>query len=140
MKRMVALTLAIFVVLSCGLCIPASAQTDASYTICGSSATLNKGDKPGELFISYAVTANMKAASLGVKTIKIYTDTGDLVKTISGTTANGLVNTNRFTHGGTYYYYGTPGQYYYAEVTVFAATDTVSDSYTHLTDTIRAPN
>lgn len=139
MKRMVALTLAIFVVLSCGLCIPASAQTDASYTICGSSATLNKGDKPGELFISYTVTANMRAASLGVKTIKIYTDTSKLVKTISGTTANGLVDENHVFHGGTYYFTGTPGQYYYAEVTVFAATDTVSDSYTHLTDTIRAP-
>ena len=139
MKRMVALTLAIFMVLSCGLCIPASAQTDASYTICSSSATLNKGDKPGELFISYTVTANMRASSLGVKTIKIYKMNGDLVKTISGTTTNGLVDENHVFHGGTYYFTGTPGQYYYAEVTVFAATNTVSDSYTHLTDTIRAP-
>ncbi len=139
MKRMVALTLAIFMVLSCGLCIPASAQTDASYTICSSSATLNKGDEPGELFISYSVTANMQAASLGVKTLKIYTDTGKLVKSLSGTTSNGLVEVDSVFHGGSYHFYVTPGQYYYAEVTVFAATNTVSDSYTHLTDTIRAP-
>ncbi len=139
MKRIATFTLALLVALSCGLCVPASAQTDASYTICGSSATLNKGDKPGELFISYAVTANMRASSLGVKTIRIYKMNGDLVMSLSGATSNGLVEVDSVFHGGSYHFYVTPGQYYYAEVTVFAATDTVSDSYLHTTSTVRAP-
>lgn len=142
MKRVTTLALALLLLLSCALSIPAVAQEVqpyASYTICNSSGALKTGSQSGQLKIEYSVTANMRATSLGVASIELYKMNGDYVDTITGTVKNGLVGESKFGHMGTYYYNdATPGEYYYAEVTVFAATDTVYDDYTHLTSTVKA--
>lgn len=140
MKRVITFVLALCMALSC-LCLPALAAVYASPTIAASSATLYKGSKSGQLKISYSVSSNVRSSSLGVATIELYKDTGEYVDTITGTTENGLVkNGNSTLHGGVYYYNDAePGEYYYAEVTVFAVIDGVYDDYTHLTSTVRAP-
>lgn len=76
---------------------------------------------------------------IGVSTIKIYELDGDRITTIYGTTRNGLI-TSGSSIAGTYTYEGTPGSYYYAEVTVFAENETESDSKTITTNTIKAPS
>lgn len=141
MKRVMTLILALCMALSC-LCLPALAAVYASPTIAVSSSTLNKGSASGQLKINYSVTSNARASSLGVATIELYKDTGEHVDTITGTVGNGLVKkaTNTVMHAGTYYYNDAePGEYYYAEVTVFAVIDGEYDDYTHLTSTIKAP-
>lgn len=139
MKRVMTLLLAL--VLALGLCAPALAAVYSSPTIANSSGTLRAGDEPGQLKINYSITSNVRASSLGVKTIEIYTMNEELVDTITGTEENGLVRSdNGAIHMGTYRYNDAePGKYYYAEVTVFAIIDGVYDDYTHLTSTIRAP-
>lgn len=140
MKRVITFVLALCMALSC-LCLPTLAAVYSSPTICSSSGALKKGSQSGQLKIEYSVTANARASSLGVATIELYKDTGEYVDTITGTTANGLVkNSTSLMHGGTYYYNNAePGEYYYAEVTVFAVIDGEYDDYTHLTSTVRAP-
>lgn len=143
MKRIATFVLAFLMALSCGLYIPASAQTAGTYaskTICSSLGYLRAGDQSGQLKIDYEVTANVPASSLGVEYIRLYTDTGKYVTSIIGSTTNGLVRKDGIAHMGTYCYNdATPGQYYYAEITVFAVIGTDYDNYTHLTATIKAP-
>lgn len=140
MKRIATFTLVFLMVLSCALCIPATASTYASKTICSSSGTLNPGDKSGQLKINYTVTANKEASSLGVESIDLYKMNGDHVITLTGNTTNGMVINSDIDHEGTHYYNAAiSGQYYYAEVTVFAVIGDDYDSYTHLTETIKAP-
>lgn len=141
MKRVVTLTLALVIALPCGLCAPALAAVYSSPTIAMSSATLNKGNKSGQLKINYSVTSNVQSSSRGVETIELYKMNGEHVATVTGTTENGLVkDSNGVLHMGTYCYDDAEsGKYYYAEVTVFAIIDGEYDSYTHLTSTIKAP-
>lgn len=140
MKRVIPLALAVFLALSCALSLPASAGATASKTICSSSAELFRGDSSGELDVEYSVSSNTTASYLGVQTIKFYKDTGEYVATIRGSTANGLVKLDHGFHMGTYTWkYATPGEYYYAEVTVYATIGSDSDTYTHTTATIKAP-
>lgn len=140
MKRVTTFVLAVLMALSCALAVPAWAATDASKTICSSYADLRPGSKSGQLKVDYSVLGNIPGTSLGVKTIKLYKDTGEHVATIKGTVSNGLVIENDGFHTGTYVYNGAEsGEYYYAEVTVFVTTTTDSDSYTQTTPTVKAP-
>ena len=85
------------------------------------------------------VMASGKADEVGVSSIKIYKSNGSYVTTITGTTNNGLLDTNVGTHRSTYTYEGTSGVSYYAEVTVYAKIGSDSDSRTVKTGTAKAP-
>lgn len=140
MKRIISLSLALIMAFTCcfGLTSAVEMSPMASITISSRSATMKAGSSSGELRISYSVTANMSATSLGVSSIVIYKSNGTYVTTITGTTSNGLVSSGG-THMGTYSYIGTSGVSYYADVTVFAATTTDYDSKTIMTPTVKAP-
>lgn len=74
---------------------------------------------------------------MGVERIRFYTEDGDLVATVTGTTANGLVCEDTSLHAGDFDYSELPsGDYYYAKVTVFAEYKGVYDSRTVTTNTV----
>lgn len=142
MKRMITLSLALMTAVSCCLTMASAVNAEvarASVTLSGYFATMKSGSRPGELQISYQVNANMSASSLGVSSIAIYKSDGTYITTITGTTGNGLIRNSSNAHRGTYSYTASSGGSYYAKVTVFASTSSVSDSRTVTTTTVTAP-
>lgn len=125
---------------SIGVAFAISADTmRSSPTLNAYSASLKQGSTAGKITVSFDVAANRQATSLGVSSLKIYKADGSYVTTIYGTTNNGLITTQNFRYISLYTYTGTSGTSYYAEVTVFATIDGVTDSRTVTTNTVKAP-
>lgn len=142
MKKYRIILFAIVVMLAitnlCGTTASASVSR-SSPTLSSYSAVATQGSSTGKIVITYDVCANAIASSLGVSRIEIYKSNGTYVTTIYPTSLNGLKTTNAMWHRSSYTYTGTSGTYYYAEVTVFATIDGVTDSRTVTTNTVKAP-
>lgn len=144
MKRMIAWSLAVVMSITCGLESASavnmgSVSPQASITLSDYNAGLKAGNNSGEIRISYSVSANNIANSMGVSSISVYKSDGSYVTTITGTTGNGLVINSDSTHDGVYTYKGTSGASYYTKVTVFATIGSTSDSRTVTTSAVKAP-
>lgn len=107
-----------------------------SPTIASHNVWLFSGDGKGEITVSYDVSASIWADSIGVERIRFYTEDGDYVDSVTGTTSNGLVCNNTGYHGGDFDYTLPSGERYYAEVTIFAEYKGVYDSRTRTTNTV----
>lgn len=142
MKRIISVILTLTLVLSC---VGASAlavntpNARASLILNSYAATLEASNTPKEVTFHFEVYTDTYVDSIGVETIKIYRTTGSLVKTITGTTENGLILTNDFMYIDSYSCSLTSGVSYYAEVTIFAKLGSTSDSRTITTATVTAP-
>lgn len=108
----------------------------ASLTLSRYFAEAFSGSGKGEIVISYDVRSSKTATSVGVESIVFYTEDGDYVTSVSGTTRNGLVTSNSVLHGGDFEYDLPSGESYYAEVTVFAQVGSDYDSRTVTTSTV----
>ena len=137
MKRICALLVAIMVLVSgFGAAYAADTSYRASLTLSRYIAELFPGDRSGEIIVSYDVKASLRADSVGVESITFYTSDGDYVTTVTGTTGNGLVKTNSSGHSDDFVKSLPSGEYYYAEVTVFAKIGSDYDSRTVTTSTV----
>jgi len=114
--------------------VPYSSPTLLSY-----AAWAKTGRDPGVVRITYDVTANTIADSLGVSSIQICNANGLPIQMASGSVLNGMIIEDSVNHQGTYLYSGNPGSTYYAVVTVFATIDGVTDSRTISTTKVAAP-
>ena len=78
--------------------------------------------------------------SVGATSVKIYEEDGTLVKSVTGTSSNGLLHLH--TGAGFAHAYvfdeAVSGESYYAEVTVYAGNSTGSDSRTVTTRVVEA--
>ena len=108
----------------------------ASLTLSRYFAEALTGSGRGEIIISYDVKSSKIATSVGVESIVFYTEGGDYVTSVSGSTRNGLVKTNNDNNAGDFKYDLPSGKYYYAEVTVFARVGSDYDSRTVTTSTV----
>ena len=138
--RIFAMALSAVILLSafCGSTASASSLR-ASPTLHSYNAIATQSSSTGKIVITYDVTANTIADSIGVSNIKIYKSNGSYVTTIYATSSNNLKGSNTVRHRTSYTYTGTSGTYYYAQVTVFATIDGVTDSRTITTNTVKAP-
>lgn len=138
MKRALASILLIGMVFSCSTTASATEAEiyRASPTLSSYIAVLYTGSSKGKLILSYDVVASRWADSIGVELIQFYTEDGDLEASVTGTVSNGLMCTNSGIHGGDFEYDLPSGEYYYAEVTVFAEYNGVYDSRTVTTNTV----
>lgn len=133
-KRLLSMTLA--VLFSLALCSGAALAVEprASLTLSSYTATATVGNKEGEVKFTYEVKASMVADEVGISSVKIYKADGTYVTTISGTTTNGLIQTNAAHHSSTYTYKGTSGVSYYAVMTAYAKIGSNSDTRTMTTN------
>lgn len=94
----------------------------------------------GVLEIIITVTPAGYMTSVGATLIKIYTENGSFVKSVNGTSSNGLLELHTgATYMGTYVFdEAVSGESYYAEVTVYAGNSTGSDSRTVTTKVVEA--
>lgn len=113
-------------------------EPKASSTINSTLVKMKAGSQPGELRITYEVTAVKSMTKIGVSYIAIYKADGTYVATIIGSKENGLISTGS-AHSGTYSYSAAPGGSYYAVVTLCANTTTDSDSRIIETPVVKAP-
>lgn len=111
----------------------------ASPTLSEYNAKVSAGYASGDVIVSFDVEANIEGESVGVSTLKIYSTSSGYVTTIRGTDYNGLIGRNTDCHRSSYTYHGLSGVSYYAEVTVFATIDGVTDSRTITTKSVQAP-
>ena len=139
MKRFLTSFLLITVVFSCiGTTSAVDAQPfRASLTLSRYFAEIFAGDGTGEVTISYDVKASKPADSVGVETIEFFTEDGDFVTSVSGSTRNGLIKNDNILCAGDFEYDLPSGESYYAEVTVFAHVGSNYDSLMITTSTIR---
>lgn len=138
MRRIFTLLVVTVMVLCCfGTAYAANEEPyRASITLSRYSADLFRGDSSGKAIISYDVKSNSNASSIGVESIVFYTDDGNYVSTVTGTTSNGLVKTNDNHHNDDFECTLPSGNYYYAEVTIFARIGSAYDSRTVTTSTV----
>ena len=133
-KRSVTLVLALVAILSC---ISVSAR--ASIYLFNYSATAY-GSDTGEITIEFDVTGNQISDRIGASKITLYRDNGRMVEAITGSVNNGLIIKSDSSHFGSHTFdHLTPGESYYAEVTVFAEYNGGSDSRVIETNSVRAP-
>ena len=77
-------------------------QPRASLTLSRYSAVISAGDGSGEVIIGYDVKASKPADSVGVESIEFYTEDGKHVKSVTGSTRNGLVRNDSIFCAGDY--------------------------------------
>lgn len=138
MKRIFTLIITVLVLFSS--IGSASAEDTQSYraslTLSRYGAEIFSGARKGEVIVSYDVKASLEADTVGVESIVFYTEDGNQIAKVTGTTQNGLIKTNNDNHGGDFAIILSCGRYYYAEVTVFARIGTDYDSRTVTTSTV----
>ena len=137
-KRILSLAAALVLLVTASVTVSA-VELRSSPTLAIYSAKITKGSTAGNIIISYDVSANTQAEEVGVSCIEIYDSDDALIKTITGTTRNGLIETNEQRHRSSYTYRGTSGVEYYAIVTVYAKINGVSDSKEYTTNSCKAP-
>lgn len=93
-----------------------------------------------QVYVYYDVTGCGTIGCLGAKLIVVQMKEGNswtTVKTYSGTTSNGMLKLNSFTHGGAKVYQGSSGNQYRAVVTIFGGSSTTNgDSRIVTTNTV----
>lgn len=129
----------IIIIATLGSVTASASVLRSSPTLSSYGVIITKGTSAGKIVITYDVLANSIADSVGVSSMKIYKSDGSYVTTIYATSLNGFKAYGAMSHRNSYTYTGTSGTYYYAEVTVFATIDGVTDSRTITTNTVKAP-
>lgn len=133
-KKSVLLVLTVIAILSC-----ISAGARASEYLFTYGAYAYAGDT-GEVSIDFNVIGNQTSDRIGVSKITLYRDNGRMVEAITGSVNNGLIIKSDSSHFGSHTFdHLTPGESYYAEVTVFAEYNGGSDSRVIETNSVRAP-
>lgn len=150
MKKYVTRIAALFLAfgLSLGMTIPAYAadssggdvSPQASDYISSYAAWAGAGSG-GKVYIYYDIDATGYVARVGAKLIVVQVlDAGvwTNVKTITGTTSNGMLLSNAAAHTGNIVYQGTAGKSYRAVVTVYAGPTSGGDSRIVTTNSVTA--
>lgn len=137
MKRTIFIFVTLVALLFCNSSAFASnLQPYASLTLSRYFAEATSGENRGEIIIGFEVKSSKSSASLGVENIDFYTRDGAYVTSVSGTTGNGLVRSDSNIHTSNFSYDLPSGNFYYAEVTVFARVGSEYDSRTVTTSTV----
>ena len=142
MKQLFSSTLVVVMVIVCcygSVSALEAPDTRASLTLSSYNVGLTAGDSAGMISISYDVQSNKLASSIGVETVDIYKSDGSYVTSITGSTSNGLIETNSDICKSYYDCQLTSGIFYYANVKVFAKVGSEYDSRVITTSTVKAP-
>ena len=136
------ITISIFIavvtlIFSSNVTLAADLQPYTSLTLSRHYAQAFSGDSRGEIIIDFNVQSSKLSSTIGVESIDFYTEDGDYVTSVSGTTSNGLVKVNTAQYSNEFPYDLPSGNSYYAEVTLFARVGSEYDNYAVTTSTVR---
>ena len=119
MKRFIPLAFCLILMVSL-FSFPAKAATYASDYLRSYDASLSTGSRSGQLNLQFSASARDSMSSIGISSVAVYTTGGSYVKTINGSTSNGLMASGSYSHRGAYSISVTPGQEYYLRLTFVA--------------------
>ena len=140
-QRFCAILLALSLLLSLGALSASAAETRSSSYLSRYSAALSQGKQSGSVKVTYYVRAKILTTTwIGVNRIVVYRSDGSIYKTVTGTTANGLLkNSGVAVLSGSYTMACEPNTTYYARVTLLAADDSGSDTGVIVTNSVTSP-
>lgn len=127
--------------------IIASLSSTAAFAATQSNAYISyynaaaSSDGNGNVRIDFGVCGTDTMATLGASKVRIYTEDGMLVAVFYSANelyAADMLGSNRLAFYGHVTYEGTPGQAYYAIVTVYASDGVGSGTENYLTNTVVA--
>ena len=134
-----------FSLLSCVLlismlcCVNVNAEiTRSSEYIRSCRGSLESGSSRGKIDLSFTITATKSMTSLGISQVDVYKSDGTFVKTIYGSTSNGLLSNSGQRFTGSYTIALSSGETYYTELTFIAKDSSGSDTNTITTNTATA--
>lgn len=139
MKRFIPLAFCLILMVSL-FSFPAKAATYASDYLRSYDASLSTGSRSGQLNLQFSASARDSMSSIGISSVAVYTTGGSYVKTINGSTSNGLMASGSYSHRGAYSISVTPGQEYYLRLTFVARDSYSGDSKSYTTNTAMAAN
>lgn len=134
MKRFISLAFCLILMVSL-FSFPAKAATYASDYLQNYNASLSTGSCSGQLNLQFSASACDSMSSIGISSVAVYTARGSYVKTINGSTSNGLLASGSYSHRGAYSINVTPGQEYYLRLTFVARDSYSGDSKSYTTNT-----
>ena len=137
MKRFISLAFCLILMVSL-FSFPAKAATYASDYLRSYDASLSTGSGSGQLNLRFSASARDSMSSIGISSVAVYTTGGSYVKTINGSTSNGLMASGSYSHRGAYSISVTPGQEYYLRLTFVARDSSSGDSKSYTTNTAMA--
>ena len=137
MKRFIPLAFCLILMVSL-FSFPAKAATYASDYLRSYDASLSTGSRSGQLNLQFSASARDSMSSIGISNVAVYTAGGSYVKTINGSTSNGLMASGSYSHRGAYSISVTPGQEYYLRLTFVARDSYSGDSKLYTTNTAMA--
>lgn len=137
MKRFIPLAFCLILMVSL-FSFPAKAATYASDYLRSYDASLSTGSRSGQLNLQFSASARDSMSSIGISSVAVYTTGGSYVKTINGSTSNGLMASGSYSHRGAYSISVTPGQEYYLRLTFVARDSYSGDSKLYTTNTAMA--
>ena len=137
MKRSIAMTICVILLVSL-FCGPVKAATYSSEYLYRYNGTLSTGNRSGELSLNFSTIARGAMTSIGISRFDVYSADGSFVKSVNGSTSNGLLASNTPSHSGAHTIKVTSGQRYYLEVTFIAKNSLGSDSKWTTTNTATA--
>jgi hypothetical protein len=137
MKRSISIAFCAILLISL-FCGPAKAATYSSEYLRYYNASLSTGKYSGELSLNFDAYARDSMTSIGVSRIDVYSSDGSFVKSVNGSTSNGLLASGTSIHSGTHTIKVSSGQRYYLEVTFIAKNSLGSDSKWTTTNTATA--
>lgn len=118
---------------------PDQDEIEASNYFTAYGATLYSDGTTGKLKLWHEAYAKDTMNNIGVYKILVKKSNGTLVRTIWGSTANGLQATNNWYHYGTYTLSLTSGTTYYCVVTFVAGNSSGADTRTVTTTAVTCP-
>ena len=134
MKRFTSLAFCLILMVSL-FSFPAKASTYARDYLKRYDSSLSTGSRSGQLSLSFTASAYDSMTSIGISSVAVYTAGGSYVKTINGSTSNGLMASGSYSHRGEYSISVTPGQEYYLRLTFVARDSYSGDSKSYTTNT-----
>lgn len=141
MKKRIFIALLIVSTLIFSLLTPALAiDIYSSEYISDAYCYLNKGSVSGQITVYYSVRSTKSALTrIGVSQIAIYKADGTYVRSVYGTTSNGLIKTSGSIATGTYTFDCAPNTSYYAIVYFTVKDANGFDSTSRTTNTVTSP-
>lgn len=118
---------------------PVEDEIEASNYLTSYAAVLYSDGTTGKLKLWHQVYAKAAMSEVGVYKIVVKKSNGTVVRTIWGSTANGLLAANSVYHSGVYNLSLTSGTTYYCVVTVIAQNSSGADTRTVTTAAVTCP-